>query len=386
MPLRIIFRVAICSLIFSFAGIVQVGLAQDSDQSLKSRDAYRSSVNANTVTIIGGSITGTYIRLIDDISRSIGKENELRILPIRGSGGTNVRDVLYLRGIDMGIVRSDLFDAFRGRKHYEGLERRLTYIAVLHQEEFHLLTSNPEIRTVQDLEGKVVAFPYKAHISGLSLFKKLGININKVVHGTMFTAAAQEKAGEVDAILRVIGKPFGAIDRVLELNPDLRFIPIPYDDKLIDSNYLPSSFNKEEYPDFVKAESGKVPTVAVNAVLGAYNWKPGTDRHRRLVKFTEAFFSRYDDILKRKGRHPKWAEINPRAKIAGWKRFPAAAAWLAKDAKSAKPRVTSKQEDMFKKFITFYRSSQNIAASGDPQNDERRLFIEFLKWRQENPQ
>ncbi len=234
MSVRTIFRVAICSLILSFVGMVQASLAQDAQEAFKSRDAYRSSVNANTVTIIGGSITGTYIRLIDDISRSIGTQNDLRILPIRGSGGTNVRDILYLRGIDMGIVRSDLFDAFRGQKHYENLEQRLTYIAVLHQEEFHLLTSNPEIRTVQDLEGKVVAFPYKAHISGLSLFKKLGIKIRKVVHGTMFTAAAQEKAGEVDAILRVIGKPFGAVDRVLKLNPDLRFIPIPYDDRLID--------------------------------------------------------------------------------------------------------------------------------------------------------
>jgi TRAP-type uncharacterized transport system substrate-binding protein len=366
--------------------MVQASLAQDAQEAFKSRDAYRSSVNANTVTIIGGSITGTYIRLIDDISRSIGTQNDLRILPIRGSGGTNVRDILYLRGIDMGIVRSDLFDAFRGQKHYENLEQRLTYIAVLHQEEFHLLTSNPEIRTVQDLEGKVVAFPYKAHISGLSLFKKLGIKIRKVVHGTMFTAAAQEKAGEVDAILRVIGKPFGAVDRVLKLNPDLRFIPIPYDDRLIDSNYLPSSFKKEEYPEFVKDESGRVPTVAVNAVLGAYNWQPGTDRHRRLVKFTEAFFSRYGEILDRKGRHPKWSEINPRAKIAGWKRFPAAAAWLANNAKSARPAVTSNEEEMFKKFITFYRSTQNVAASGGSQNNEQRMFKEFLKWRQQNPQ
>ena len=350
------------------AGLASPSWAQATQSKPASRAAYKNSINANTVTIIAGSVTGTYLRLADDIARSIGESDDLRILPIRGSG-SNVRDLLYLRGIDMGIIRSDVFDAYRDKEHYEDLRRRLTYISVLHLEEFHLMASNPKIKTVWDLEGKTVAFPYGAHMSGLNLLGKLGVNVGKIVHGTMFTAAAQAKDGKVDAMLHITGKPFGAVERLVELNPGLRFIPIPFEDALLETSYVPTELTARDYPTLIKPADGKIRTVAVTAILGAFNWRPDTDRYRRLMKFTQAFFTRYNDILRRPGRHPKWDDVNPAAIIEGWSRFPPAALWLAQHRESLESERPRNERALLRKFKKFVRSKPNLSAM---QIDEER--------------
>jgi hypothetical protein len=71
-----------------------------------------------------------------------------------------------------------------------------------------------------------------------------------------------------------------------------------------------------------------VETVAVGAVLIAYNWpKTNVDRYRRVQRFVEAFFPRITDF-QRPPHHPKWREVNLAATLPGWTRFEAAQAWL----------------------------------------------------------
>ena len=92
-----------------------------------------------------------------------------------GGAGTNVRDILYLRGVDMAILNTDVIDYYKDRPLYEGLTNRIQYITKLFNEEVHLYGS-AKVNSLRDIEGKVVGFNNSsAEVTGLVLFEKLGI-------------------------------------------------------------------------------------------------------------------------------------------------------------------------------------------------------------------
>src|SRR5260370_39031990 len=68
----------------------------------------KQSLNANTVTLIAGTIGGTYVQVGADLASVLDDGNKLRLLPIVGRGSVqSVADILFLQGVDLGIVRSD---------------------------------------------------------------------------------------------------------------------------------------------------------------------------------------------------------------------------------------------------------------------------------------
>src|SRR5665647_3361102 len=71
----------------------------------------KKGLNANTVTLISGTIGGTYVQFGADLASVLDDGNKLRVLPIVGRGSVqSVADILFLQGVDLGIVRSDTLD------------------------------------------------------------------------------------------------------------------------------------------------------------------------------------------------------------------------------------------------------------------------------------
>ena len=96
----------------------------------QSPDVLRNRVNQGTVAIISGGVNGTYIRIASDLAAVLDKEGELRILPIIGKGSEqNITDILYLKGIDIGIVQSDVLSFGRKEKLHPNIAQRIRYIA-----------------------------------------------------------------------------------------------------------------------------------------------------------------------------------------------------------------------------------------------------------------
>src|SRR5215213_7259099 len=63
--------------------------------------------NANTIGVISGEADGTYIRIGADLANVLDGD-DVRLLPIIGRGSLqNLRDVMVLRGVDIGSVRRD---------------------------------------------------------------------------------------------------------------------------------------------------------------------------------------------------------------------------------------------------------------------------------------
>jgi hypothetical protein len=106
----------------------------------------------------------------------------------------------------------------------------------------------------------------------------------------------------------------------------LRSSSVPFD-------YYPSTLTHDDYPD-ISPTGRSVDTIAVGAVLIAYNWpKTNVDRYRRVQRFVE-FFPKITEFQK-PPRHSKWREVNLAAQLPGWTRFEAAQAWLDSQASQA---------------------------------------------------
>jgi TRAP-type uncharacterized transport system substrate-binding protein len=78
--------------------------------------ATKQALNANTVTLISGTIGGTYVQFGADLASVLDDGNKLRVLPIVGRGSVqSIADILFLQGVDLGIVRADTLDYLEKR-------------------------------------------------------------------------------------------------------------------------------------------------------------------------------------------------------------------------------------------------------------------------------
>src|SRR6516164_4244855 len=86
-------------------GVFSVNLAAQtipkSIQEGGSDAALREKKNTWTIGIVGGLLSGTYMRFVDEMASVLNDGDNLRILPIVSYGAaSNLDDLLYLRGVD----------------------------------------------------------------------------------------------------------------------------------------------------------------------------------------------------------------------------------------------------------------------------------------------
>ncbi len=76
-----------------------------------------------------------------------------------GGGIETLRDLLFLRGVDMAIVPANALAQAKATELLgPGLPQRIAYIARLYNEEVHLVVGR-NIKALADLSGKKVAVP-----------------------------------------------------------------------------------------------------------------------------------------------------------------------------------------------------------------------------------
>src|SRR5215470_16758802 len=165
------------------------------------RDSPQTTINAWTVGLAGGLLEGAPIRLAAEMARVVDDGPNLHVLPIVTRGPTeNVNSLLYLRGVDTAIINSDAFEEYKIEA--PRIQSRITYLLNLFPSELHIFV-RPEIKSLQDLEGKKVNFNTQgtaAAYSGPLIFSRLGINVEKlfIPHPA---ALEQMKRGEIAAVV-----------------------------------------------------------------------------------------------------------------------------------------------------------------------------------------
>jgi hypothetical protein len=71
-------------------------------------------INANTLMVLTAGSGLTYGEMAADLATVLNDGDNFRILPVQGhSAFLNVRDVRYLRGVDMGFIQSNVLGHYR---------------------------------------------------------------------------------------------------------------------------------------------------------------------------------------------------------------------------------------------------------------------------------
>ena len=337
-----------------------------------------AQINANTIAIVSGNINAAWLTLAYDLSAVLDDGNNFRVLPVIGKGGAqNVRDVRYLKGIDLGITVTSVLGKFRRSGELGDLSDKIDYITKLSDDEMHVMVrTDSGITSLDQLNGKKVNFSdmgSATEVSAGDVFDRLGI---KPIEVNMGQADAYEKmkTGEIAATIQFGAKPAPAIAK-LHASDSIRLLPIPYDQRL-QQDYLPATLTSKDYPGII-ADGQSVDTIAYGAVMICYNWPKGTDRYQRIANFVDHFFSHFAEFQK-PPRHPTWREVNLAADLSGWKRFPEAQEWLDNHRPPAQ-QVSAQQAD-FDQFLA-QRGGGTPDLSTPQQRDQ--LFREFLQWDQQ---
>src|SRR6266853_197015 len=302
-------------------GLVETARAQTVPKSLEeggSDAAMKLRRNSWTVGVAGGQLSGTYMTFANELAEVLDDGDNLRVLPI------------------------------------------VTYGAA----------SN-----LEDLKGKKVSFGPAGSASSLTgtiVFQRLGIQVEQVLYDNP-TALQKLKTGELAALVRVIGKPVDFFAKI-PANSGLHFVPIPFSKTFADY-YTVGELTRREYPSLV-SEGERVDTIATPAVLAVFNWSKGNDRYRRIERFVEGLFTKWDKF-REPPRHPKWRDVNLAATVPGWTRWSVAEEILRrirpKDA--VDPQVASSD-------FSAYLKDKGSAAANFTQEQRETLFREFLQWQE----
>src|SRR6201997_925069 len=173
----------------------------------------KKALNANTVTVISGTIGGTYVQFGADLASVLDDGNRLRVLTIVGRGSVqSVADILFLQGVDLGIVRSDTLDYLEKKGFAKDIKKQLTYVTKLYNEEMHVIASK-SVHNLRELDGKTISVDLPnggTFVTALTVFERLGMK-PKVVYIEQRIALEKMKAGEIDAVIVVGGKPYKSV-------------------------------------------------------------------------------------------------------------------------------------------------------------------------------
>lgn len=325
-----------------------------------------------TVGLAGGPIEDALILFATDMQTVLDDGDELRVLPMVSRGAKqNVLDLLYLRGVDVAITHADIFEELKKEGKIKHIEKRINYISHVHVSGVHVL-ARPEIKTLKDLEGKKVGFQGEGTgtaVTASIVFGRLGIKVEPV-YITNRQALEEMKAGEMDAVVHLLS---GRHPSLASIDPKFGFhlLGIPFDK--FGDYYLPVSIEPSDYPNLVKPDE-KIETIAVPAVLAVYNWPRGTDRFRKIERFVEYYFSRFDQ-LKKPPFQPQWKEINLAASVPGWTRY-----WLADEMLG---RIIAKRQAGGQRGDVIFTSQQQPASTEPDDPRQTQEYRQFLDWKRQ---
>lgn len=327
------------------------------------QSAPRHRAADQSIAIVTGPETGTYFafgRNLAEVSQSVGQP-----VDVRGTSGSIENLKLMTKSGEnaaLGIVQSDVLGFLRRSTNVSSREiaEKLRLVFPFYQEEVHVLARR-EIASIDQLKGKRVVIGEEGSgnaLTAINLFALLGVETEKLVQLPPAEGVLAVLADEADAMVFVGGKPVPLFDNLAglktadggknaQLLEEVHFLPLK-DERLL-KDYEPAELSPQDYP-FISAP---VPTVAVTAVLVAYDFSTGKNsyhirRCEELARIGSAV-RQHLTYLKESG-HPKWKQVDFSRPLGEWKRDicawrdTAVAAAPAKTDAPRKPRFSSALE------------------------------------------
>ena len=351
----------------------------------QSENAIRQKANACTVTVITGGVDGvsnTYQQLASDLASVLDVKSELRVLPIIGYGSLqNIEDMLYLKGIDIGMVHSDVMRHMEQKQVLPGARNRLKYITKLYDEPLHIL-AHTKYTDIRQLNGQtvIVGRPGSGNeMSALTLIRDLHLKV-KLIHVEFKEGVQQVRDGRAAAMVVVTRKPSSKL-RKIKADSDVHFLPVPMTRTVL-RTYFPDPLTAEDYPNLVPPGKS-VETAGMSAVLAVYNWQDKSLRYANVSKFIRTFIGKFDQ-LSQAPRKDVWQKLDFTGKVKGWQQYQPAAKIIRRVVASRQdvaPRLRSriKKNKEFAAFVKLLRATSNKKYT---REELLRLYLSYKDWSQ----
>ena len=272
-----------------------------------------SVVLAAELGLITGGEHGTYFQFGQDLRRLVRASGiNVTVHPSKGAVD-NVFAVSQGRGIQLGIVQSDVLAFVADQPTNPAVTRiaqSIRMVFPLYDEEVHIL-GRREIADFGQLAGKRVAIGREG--SGTYLTARWLFTLAEVAPAEMLAidvpeALAQLKAGRLDALVYVAGYPVAFLQR--EVKPDDGLALIGIASKSILDAYAAADIPADVYP----WQTAPVSTVAVKAVLVSSDVR-GQDCDL-VGRFAQQIASGLPSLQKH--GHPRWKRVDLDAPLKGW--------------------------------------------------------------------
>ena len=147
--------------------------------------------------IIAGGLQSTDLAITHQLSVVLDDGDDLRIVPMVGAGGSrNIRDVRFMKGIDLGITQTSLLARLRQSGEIGPLDDKIVYLAKLFNEELHIVVrADSGLASIEHLKGRTVSLGEPGSGTQLiahDVLDRLGIAVREV---NMAGADAIERHG-----------------------------------------------------------------------------------------------------------------------------------------------------------------------------------------------
>lgn len=357
-------------------GLLSSNVSAETEEEIKQR------VNTGAVTLVTGGLehaSDTYAELARDMVAVLDEPNDLRLLPMMGHGALrNIEDMLYLRGIDVGMVRSDIMKYMEQEGKLVSARQRLRFITKLYDEPFHVI-ARQDIKNFDALYAQPIGVGPRASsadLSGRTFLRVVQLDA-RIVNDPWPEAVEKLKSGDLAAIVYP-ARAQSKFVRTLGEDSSLQLLSLPEPDQLILETYSLVELTHEDYPGFIP-ETETRRTLQVSAILTTFNWRPdGGTRFERVTNFINKLFNSMND-LRAPNRHSVWRNLDFTEDVKGWERYAPAQELIdeaaAKLAVGGPTNVGAPSLEDFKRFMNYMRTE-----GGKPNASDEEFFDAYIRY------
>ncbi|MBR3397664.1 MAG: TAXI family TRAP transporter solute-binding subunit [Lachnospiraceae bacterium] len=272
--------------------------------------AEKQTGGGGDLTFATGGESGTYYAFGTVLAQHVSDKTDTNVTAIVGNGSqANIED-LDAGAVQLGFCQSDVMSyAYTGTNLFEesGAVGSFSVVAALYMEQVQIVTMNPDIKSVADLEGKNVSIGASGsgvYFNALDVLGVYGLTEESInaQYLNFADSADNLKDGKIDAAFIVAGAPTTAITDLAAGGRQVYLVSL--DDEHAEQLIAKSPYySKYTIPADVYGTPEDVTTVAVGAIVIARDDVADGD----VYNFVSSIFENLDEV---EAGHAKGAELS----------------------------------------------------------------------------
>jgi uncharacterized protein len=292
--------------------------------ALAQRTNVRDQVGAGRVTILTDGITdpsSLSVRAVNELTEQLAPGG-IRVLPIAGQGAVaNIRDLLFLRGVDLAIVNSDVLGHLDMTGEFPDARRRVRFISQLFDQKVYVL-ARKDLKSIDDLRGRKVAIAASPGTSRLTARTLFGLRQIDVTLQSINTeqALTETALGGIDGVVLFGGELPRLINGAAGLK-DFHILPVSLNPAL-QKVYRSERVDDAEFSGVARS-AAVIDTIVVSTVLATFDWNAQQSRYANVTGFVDGFFGALPK-LREASANPLWRQVDLKASPPGWAKYASA--------------------------------------------------------------